>query len=163
MNSQSGPAPTGAEILIDALKRESVDMTFGYIGAAVIPIFDVLKKAEGIDLLLTRHEQAAAFMAATVGRLTGRPGVCLSTLGPGATNLVTGVADAYLSNLPMVALVAQAGGKAVGLCADVAAEDQVAAFFERVLADTGADGELLRRGRRGNEERSRGKRGQPGW
>ena len=97
-----------ARLLVDCLLAEGVDRIFGIPGEENLDVMDELHDA-GLPFVLTRHEQAAAFMAATVGRLTGRPGVCLSTLGPGATNLVSGEADAYLSNLPMIALVAQAG------------------------------------------------------
>ncbi|MHC1709214.1 MAG: acetolactate synthase large subunit [Methanomassiliicoccales archaeon] len=97
-----------SRLLVECLKAEGVDRIFGIPGEENLDVMDDIHQA-GMEFVLTRHEQAAAFMAATVGRLTGRPGVCLSTLGPGATNLVSGVADAYLSNLPMVALVAQAG------------------------------------------------------
>lgn len=95
-------------LLVECLRAEGVERVFGIPGEENLDLMDDIHSA-GMGFVLTRHEQAAAFMAATVGRLTGRPGVCLSTLGPGATNLVSGVADAYLSNLPMVALVAQAG------------------------------------------------------
>lgn len=97
-----------ARLLVECLRAEGVERIFGIPGEENLDIMDEIH-ALGMEFVLTRHEQAAAFMAGTVGRLTGRPGVCLSTLGPGATNLVTGVADAYLSNLPMVALVGQAG------------------------------------------------------
>jgi len=97
-----------SRLLVDCLRAEGVQRVFGMPGEENLDIMDDIHQA-GMEFVLVRHEQAAAFMAATVGRLTGRPGVCLSTLGPGATNLVSGVADAYLSNLPMVALVAQAG------------------------------------------------------
>lgn len=97
-----------ARLLVDCLLSEGVDRIYGIPGEENLEIMDALYEA-GMPFVLTRHEQAAAFMAATAGRLTGRPGVCLSTLGPGATNLVSGVADACLSNLPMIALVAQAG------------------------------------------------------
>jgi acetolactate synthase-1/2/3 large subunit len=97
-----------SRLLVECLKAEGVERVFGIPGEENLDVMDDIHLS-GMEFVLTRHEQAAAFMAETVGRLTGRPGVCLSTLGPGATNLVSGVADAYLSNLPMVALVAQAG------------------------------------------------------
>ncbi len=97
-----------SRLLVECLRAEGVERVFGMPGEENLDIMDDIHRS-GMEFVLVRHEQAAAFMAATVGRLTGRPGVCLSTLGPGATNLVSGVADAYLSNLPMVALVAQAG------------------------------------------------------
>ncbi|MCG7845139.1 MAG: acetolactate synthase, large subunit, biosynthetic type, partial [Methanomassiliicoccales archaeon] len=96
-----------ARLLVECLRAEGVDRVFGIPGEENLDIMDEIHSS-GMEFILTRHEQAAAFMAGTVGRLTGRPGVCLSTLGPGATNLVTGVADAYLSYLPLVALVGQA-------------------------------------------------------
>ena len=114
MNSQSGPAPTGAEILIDALKREGVDVTFGYPGATVIPIFDALKKAEGIDLLLTRHEQAATHAADGYARATGKTGVCIVTSGPGATNTITGIATAKMDSIPLVIVSGQVSTDALG-------------------------------------------------
>ena len=95
-------------MLVECLVQEGVERVFGIPGEENLDLMDEISAA-GIEFVLTRHEQAAAFMAGTVGRLTGRPGVCMSTLGPGATNLVTGVADAYLSNFPLIALVAQAG------------------------------------------------------
>ncbi len=97
-----------SRLLVDCLRAEGVDRAFGIPGEENVDLMDDLHSG-GMEFVLTRHEQAAAFMAATVGRLTGRPGVCVSTLGPGATNLATGVADAHLSHLPLVALVAQAG------------------------------------------------------
>ncbi|HUT27124.1 MAG TPA: acetolactate synthase large subunit [Methanomassiliicoccales archaeon] len=97
-----------ARLLIECLEAEGVSKIFGIPGEENLDIMDEICSSK-IEFVLTRHEQAAAFMAGTVGRLTGRPGVCLSTLGPGATNLVTGVADAFLSNLPLIALVGQAG------------------------------------------------------
>ncbi|MBN1109798.1 MAG: acetolactate synthase large subunit [Methanomassiliicoccales archaeon] len=97
-----------ARLLVECLREEGVERIFGIPGEENLDLMDEIE-AGGLEFILTRHEQAAAFMAGTVGRLTGRPGACLSTLGPGATNLVTGVADAYLSNYPLVALVAQAG------------------------------------------------------
>lgn len=99
-----------ARLLVDCLREEGVTRIYGIPGEENLDIMDEIDSA-GIEFVLTRHEQAAAFMAATEGRLTGRPGICLSTLGPGATNLVTGVADAYLSNVPMIALVGQAGAE----------------------------------------------------
>ena len=81
-------------MLIDCLRNEGVERIFGIPGEENLDVMDEIHSS-GMEFVLTRHEQAAAFMAGTVGRLTGRPGVCLSTLGPGATNLVTGVADAY--------------------------------------------------------------------
>ena len=97
---------TGAQILIECLKREGVEVIFGYPGGQVLPIFDRLFDAD-IRFILTRHEQAAAHAADGYARATGRPGVCLATSGPGATNLVTGIATAYMDSIPLVAITGQ--------------------------------------------------------
>jgi acetolactate synthase-1/2/3 large subunit len=96
----------GAEILVRALENEGVDIVFGVPGEENLDFLEALRTSQ-IKLVVTRHEQAAAFMAATYGRLTGRPGVCFSTLGPGATNLVTGAAYALLGAMPMVMITGQ--------------------------------------------------------
>ena len=105
---------TGAQILIDALIHEKVDLLFGYPGGVVIPIFDVLYDTKQIRVILTRHEQAAAHAADGYARATGRVGVCLATSGPGATNLVTGIATAYLDSVPMVAITGQVATPLLG-------------------------------------------------
>lgn len=97
---------TGAKILIECLKKEGVEVLFGYPGGQVLPIFDQLYDAP-IKFILTRHEQAAAHAADGYARSTGKVGVCLATSGPGATNLVTGIATAYMDSVPMVALTGQ--------------------------------------------------------
>jgi acetolactate synthase-1/2/3 large subunit len=97
---------TGAEILIECLKREGVQVMFGYPGGAVLPIFDKLYDAD-IRFILTRHEQGAAHAADGYARATGKVGVCLATSGPGATNLTTGIANAYMDSIPIVALTGQ--------------------------------------------------------
>jgi acetolactate synthase-1/2/3 large subunit len=98
---------TGAEILVDALIREKVKYVFGYPGGQAIPIFDALYGVKDINVVLVRHEQAAAHAAEGYARATGSVGVCLSTSGPGATNLITGIADAYLDSIPIVAITGQ--------------------------------------------------------
>jgi len=97
----------GAEILVDALIQEGVDIIFGYPGGQAIPIFDALYDEKRIKVVLTRHEQAAAHAADGYARATGKTGVCIATSGPGATNLVTGIATAYLDSIPMVAITGQ--------------------------------------------------------
>jgi acetolactate synthase I/II/III large subunit len=87
--------PKGSDLLVAALENEGVDRIFGVPGEENLDVLESLR-GSSIQLVLTRHEQAAAFMAATHGRLTGRPGVCLTTLGPGALNLTTGAAYALL-------------------------------------------------------------------
>src|SRR5262245_61008543 len=98
----------GADLMVAALKHEGVDRIFGVPGAENLAMVASLRNSS-IKLVLTRHEQAAAFMAATYGRLTGKPGVCLSTLGPGALNLCTGAAYALLAEMPMILLTGQKG------------------------------------------------------
>src|SRR5712675_1324997 len=98
----------GSDLLIAALENEGVDRIFGIPGEENLDIVESIRKSS-IELVLTRHEQAAAFMAATHGRLTGRPGVCITTLGPGALNLTTGAAYALLGAMPMVMITGQKG------------------------------------------------------
>ena len=95
-----------SELLIRCLENEGVKYVFGVPGEENLDVMDALL-GSSINFVVTRHEQGAAFMADVQGRLTGKAGVCLSTLGPGATNLLTGVADAYLDRAPLVALTAQ--------------------------------------------------------
>jgi acetolactate synthase-1/2/3 large subunit len=97
---------SGAKALIEALKREKVDVIFGISGGALLPIHDVLYDS-GIRHILARHEQGAAHAADGYARVSGRAGVCMATSGPGATNLVTGIANAYLDSSPIIALTGQ--------------------------------------------------------
>jgi acetolactate synthase-1/2/3 large subunit len=96
----------GAEILLECLKREGVEVIFGYPGGQVLPIFDKLYDTD-MRFILTRHEQGAAHAADGYARATGKPGVCLATSGPGATNLTTGIANAYMDSIPLIALTGQ--------------------------------------------------------
>ncbi len=105
---------TGAKILIESLKKEGVEVIFGYPGGVVIPIFDVLYEEKDIKLVHVRHEQGAAHAADGYARATGKVGVCLATSGPGATNLVTGIATAYMDSIPMVALTGQVATSMIG-------------------------------------------------
>ena len=97
-----------AEVLVQCLENEGVEYVFGLPGEENLHILEALKKSP-IEFITVRHEQGAAFMADVYGRLTGKAGVCLSTLGPGATNLMTGVADANLDGAPLVAITGQVG------------------------------------------------------
>ena len=90
----------GSDLLVAALENEGVEQIFGVPGEENLDVVESLRRSR-IKLIVTRHEQAAAFMAATHGRLTGKPGVCLATLGPGALNLTTGAAFALLGHFPM--------------------------------------------------------------
>src|SRR5215471_10106579 len=98
----------GSDLLVAALENEGVEHIFGIPGEENLDLVESLRKSS-IKLILTRHEQAAAFMAATHGRLTGKPGVCLTTLGPGALNLTTGAAFAQLGAMPTVMITGQKG------------------------------------------------------
>jgi acetolactate synthase-1/2/3 large subunit len=111
------PAPalpvTGARLLVEALEREGVRHVFGYPGGAIMPVYDALP-GSSLQHILVRHEQAAALAADAYGRVTGEPGVCLATSGPGATNLVTGIANAHLDSVPMVAITGQVASSLIG-------------------------------------------------
>ena len=93
---------SGAQALVEALKRHKVEVIFGVIGGAILPITDVLHD-NGIRYVLNRHEQGAVHAADGYARASGRAGVCIATSGPGATNLVTGIANAYLDSSPVIA------------------------------------------------------------
>ncbi|OPX28034.1 MAG: acetolactate synthase catalytic subunit, partial [Candidatus Omnitrophica bacterium 4484_171] len=103
----------GAKIFIESLLKEDVKVLFGYPGGALLPIFDFLYDSP-IKFFLTRHEQAAAHAADGYARSTGKVGVCIATSGPGATNLVTGIATAYMDSVPMVAFTGQVKTSLIG-------------------------------------------------
>lgn len=106
---------TGAEILIECLKEQGVDTVFGFPGGAVLNIYDALYKASNeINHILTSHEQGASHAADGYARATGKTGVCIATSGPGATNLVTGIATAYMDSVPMVAITGQVSTALLG-------------------------------------------------
>jgi acetolactate synthase-1/2/3 large subunit len=100
--------PKGSDLLVAALESEGVERIFAVPGEENLDVVESLRNSK-IELIVTRHEQAAAFMAATYGRLTGKPGVCMTTLGPGALNLTTGAAYALLGAMPMVMITGQKG------------------------------------------------------
>ena len=108
----------GAEALIERLKAAGVDVVFGYQGGVVIPLFDQLYDEDtekgGIRVIMPRHEQGGAHMADGYARATGKVGVCIATSGPGATNLVTGIATAYMDSIPMVAITGQVKSALIG-------------------------------------------------
>ncbi|QNB46634.1 biosynthetic-type acetolactate synthase large subunit [Thermanaerosceptrum fracticalcis] len=104
----------GAEILVKCLEKEGVEVIFGYPGGAVLEIYDALMKSEGIRHVLVRHEQGAAHEASGYARASGKVGVCLATSGPGATNLVTGIATAYMDSIPLVVITGQVSTSMVG-------------------------------------------------
>ena len=97
----------GAQVVVDALKREGVKYIFGYPGGACMPIFDALLDAPELELVLVRHEQGGTHMADGYARATGKPGVVLVTSGPGATNTVTGLLTAQMDSIPLIVLTGQ--------------------------------------------------------
>ncbi len=106
---------TGSQILIECLKEQGVDTVFGYPGGAILNVYDELyKHSDEIRHVLTSHEQGASHAADGYARATGRVGVCLATSGPGATNLVTGIATAYMDSVPMVAITCNVGNALLG-------------------------------------------------
>lgn len=106
---------TGAEIVIECLKEQGVDTVFGYPGGTILNVYDALYKHQNeINHILTSHEQGAAHAADGYARATGKVGVCMATSGPGATNLVTGIATAYMDSVPMVAITANVNLPALG-------------------------------------------------
>jgi acetolactate synthase I/II/III large subunit len=105
---------SGAEILCESLIREGVEVIFGFPGGALIPFYDVLPRYPQLRHILVRHEQAAAHAADAYARVTGKVGVCLATSGPGATNLVTGIANASLDSVPVVAITGQVARPFIG-------------------------------------------------
>lgn len=113
MRQSNVKSVTGADVLIQALAREGVDLLFGYPGGAVLPIYDALYRAP-IKHILTRHEQGAIHAAEGYARISGKPGVVIATSGPGATNLVTGIADAMMDSLPLVIFTGQVARDVIG-------------------------------------------------
>ena len=105
---------TGAEIFVESLKQEGVKVLFGIPGGVVLKIFDVLHQQKDVEVVLTRHEQGAAHMAEGYAKATGKVGVALVTSGPGMTNIVTGLADAYMDSVPMVAFTGQVSTNLIG-------------------------------------------------
>ncbi len=105
---------TGAQALMEGLRREGVEVIFGYPGGALLPIYDVLYETEDIRHILVRHEQGAAHAADGYARASGKVGLCMATSGPGATNLVTGIATAHMDSVPIIAITGQVPTFAIG-------------------------------------------------
>jgi len=105
---------SGSEIIIQFLKDEGVEYLFGYPGGAVLHIYDALQKQDGIKHILVRHEQGATHAADGYARATGKPGVCLVTSGPGATNAITGIATAYMDSIPLIVITGQVPSHVIG-------------------------------------------------
>src|SRR5229473_2387783 len=104
---------TGAQIIIESLIAEDANVIFGYPGGAILPTYDALLDSK-LKHVLVRHEQGATHMAEGYARVSGRPGVVMVTSGPGATNAVTGIADAYMDSTPMIVISGQVGTKLIG-------------------------------------------------
>ncbi len=109
-----GEVMNGAEILVACLEREGVDAIFAYPGGASMPIHQALTRSEKIRTILPRHEQGGVFAAEGYARATGRAGVCMATSGPGATNLLSGIADAYMDSIPLIAITGQVPQEMIG-------------------------------------------------
>jgi acetolactate synthase-1/2/3 large subunit len=105
---------TGAEIVLESLEREGVDLMFGYPGGAILPVYDAMTKYPGIHHVLVRHEQGASHAADGYARATGKVGVAIATSGPGATNLVTGIATAMIDSSPIVCITGQVPSAVIG-------------------------------------------------
>src|SRR5499425_3417015 len=112
--AMSAEPMSGAEIVIKSLVDQGVDVVFGYPGGAVLPIYDALFKQNSLRHILVRHEQGAVHMAEGYARATGRVGVVLVTSGPGATNAVTGIANAYMDSTPIVVITGQVPKHLIG-------------------------------------------------
>src|SRR5665647_3327270 len=102
-----------ARVILEALKREGVDTIFGFPGGVLLPLYDALYDSD-INHVLVRHEQGAGHAADGYARASGKVGVCLATSGPGATNLVTAIANAYMDSVPIVAITGQVASKSIG-------------------------------------------------
>src|ERR1700712_4936624 len=105
---------TGAEIIWECLAKEGVDVVFGYPGGAILPTYDAMTKYPKIHHVLVRHEQGATHMADGYARASGKVGVAIATSGPGATNMVTGIATAMMDSSPIVCITGQVGSKLIG-------------------------------------------------
>src|SRR5271169_6114581 len=106
-STNRGPLMNGAEVLVASLEHEGVDTIFAYPGGASQFLHQALTKSKKLRTILPRHEQGGGFMAAGYARSTGKVGVCMATSGPGATNLVTTLADAYMDSIPIVSITGQ--------------------------------------------------------
>ncbi len=112
--TEIGPEMKGAEVVVECLIREGVEVIFAYPGGASQELHQALARTEKIRVILPRHEQGGAFAAEGYARATGKVGVCMATSGPGATNLVSGIADAYMDSIPLVAITGQVYSKFIG-------------------------------------------------
>lgn len=112
--NELGPSMSGSEVLVAALEREGVDTIFAYPGGASMELHQALSRSEKVRVILPRHEQGGVFAAEGYARASGKAGVCMATSGPGATNLVTGIADAYMDSIPLVSITGQVPQAMIG-------------------------------------------------
>ena len=141
---------TGAEIVIQCLREQGVDTVFGYPGGAILNIYDALyKHQDEITHILTSHEQGASHAAGGYARSTGKVGVCLATSGPGATNLVTGIATAYMDSVPVVAITCNVGTKLLGKDSfqeiDITGVTMPITKYNFIVKDVGRLAQVIRR------------------
>lgn len=113
-HGELGPTMSGSEILVAALEREGVDTIFAYPGGASMEVHQALTRSKKIRTILPRHEQGGSFAAGGYARATGKAGVCMTTSGPGATNLVSGIADAFMDSVPLIAITGQVTTNMIG-------------------------------------------------
>ncbi|MGH8020310.1 MAG: thiamine pyrophosphate-binding protein, partial [Opitutaceae bacterium] len=109
-----GPEMRGSDVVVECLVREGVDTIFAYPGGASMELHQALTRTDKIRTILPRHEQGGVFAAEAYARATGKAGVCMATSGPGATNLVTGIADAFMDSIPLIAITGQVHQKFIG-------------------------------------------------
>src|SRR5947199_5681894 len=112
--SELGPTMSGSEILVACLEREGVEVIFAYPGGASMELHQALTRSKKIRTILPRHEQGGSFAAEGYARATGRAGVCMATSGPGATNLISAIADAYMDSVPLIAITGQVPQAMIG-------------------------------------------------
>src|SRR6266511_3013297 len=112
--AEVGPAMQGSDILVAALEREGVEAIFAYPGGASMELHQALTRSKKIRTILPRHEQGGSFAAEGYARASGKAGVCMATSGPGATNLVSAIADAFMDSIPMVAITGQVFSRYIG-------------------------------------------------
>ncbi|MDQ5916088.1 MAG: acetolactate synthase large subunit [Pseudomonadota bacterium] len=113
-SASPGETLSGAQIVVRLLERQGITVVAGIPGGAILPFYDALSETDKIHHVLARHEQGAGFMAQGMARATGKPAVCLASSGPGATNLLTAIADAKLDSIPIVAITGQVPKAMIG-------------------------------------------------
>lgn len=113
-DNATGKTFTGAQLIVYLLERQGITTVAGIPGGAALPLYDALSQSQSIRHILTRHEQGAGFIAQGMARANGQPAVCIASSGPGATNLVTAIADAKLDSIPLVCITGQVSSAMIG-------------------------------------------------